>query len=595
MRVDEPPLRTVRQSGRAPVPPVSACAETWVRLLAGRHLEPSLKVGILARIGRFEVVRCLGSGGMGVVMLARDPECRAVADAQSASGLVAIKVPRPELAGIARATERFLTEGRHMLQFEHPHILQVLEIGDSPTQPYIVMPHLRRGNLADHLAQHSPLCEREALRLARELASALLHAHKHGIIHRDLKPANVLLNDRNQAVLTDFGLARTVFNEGVADIHTGHREGTAPYMSPAVARGEAEDTRCDIYGFGALLYEMLSGRPPYTGPSLEAVTGQILRHPPPPVRSLNPSASVPLIRIAQWAMARELRHRYAHMVDLQDDLERVDAGLEPLGPHGHRALLTEPGVPRHTQPSSRPFVALGALLCLTVSALLLWPAPPIARALRRQTTVARADHQFRPAVLPNQTWFVVQDHYLLMLRACAPGHLDVVHRFKLPTPRFALPGAGPDTLCAEVDLVADVNGDGQPELLVRMGDKRSRTASVLACYAVETGQLLWAHHDEHGYLPTILVDLDDDGISSILVTTRASASRGWTTSLVTASGHTRHVASLSHRPVSWRLDRAPEGDGWELVVLDERARLLAFDAELRLLRTNPYEGPGDPP
>jgi serine/threonine protein kinase len=161
------------------------------------------------------VVRSLGSGGMGVVMLARDPEGRAATDNHSASGLVAIKIPRPELAGNARAIERFLTEANHMRQFGHPHILQVLEIGDSSTQPFIVMPHLRRGNLAEYLAKHSPLPEHEVLRLARELASALLHAHHHGIIHRDLKPANVLLNDRNQAVLTDFGLARTVFNEGI--------------------------------------------------------------------------------------------------------------------------------------------------------------------------------------------------------------------------------------------------------------------------------------------------------------------------------------------------------------------------------------------
>ena len=590
MRLEVSPSRAVRPADRNPVAPVSGCAETWFRLLAGRHLEPSLTVGIQARIGRFKVVRCLGSGGMGVVLLARDPEGRAAADTHSASGLVAIKVPRPELAGIASATERFLTEAKHMLQFEHPHILQVLEIGYSSAQPYMVMPHLARGNLADYLQKHFPLSDCEMLRLARELASALLHAHHHGIIHRDLKPANVLLNDRNQAVLTDFGLARSVFNEGVTDIHTGHREGTAPYMSPAVARGEAEDTRCDIYALGALLYEMLSGQPPYTGPNLEAITTQILRRPPPPVRSLNPSASIALTRISEWAMARELRHRYAHMVDLQDDLQRVEANLEPLGPHGHRAPTTELGAQLLARPELRPLLAWAVLIFFAAGALLLCPASPIARTLRGQAAVAHADHHFRPVPLPQHIWFVVKDHYLLMLRARAPAHMEVVHRFRLPAPHFARSEAGPDTLSAEVDLIADLDGDGQLEMLVRAGDNRTRILSVLACYNAESGQLLWAHHHEHGYLPPLLVDLDNDGLPELLVTTRPSTNRGWTTSLLTASGHTRHATSLTHRPVSWRRDHTPEGDGWELIILDESARLLAFDAELNLLRSNPYDG-----
>jgi hypothetical protein len=590
MRLEVSTSRAVRPAGRAQVPPVSGCAETWLRLLAGRHLEPSLTVGIQARIGRFKVVRCLGSGGMGVVLLALDPEGRAAVDTHSASGLVAIKVPRPELAGIACATERFLTEAKHMLQFEHPHILQVLEIGESPGQPYMVMPHLRRGNLADYLEQHFPLSECETLRLARELASALLHAHHHGIIHRDLKPANVLLNDRNQAVLTDFGLARSVFNDGVTDIHAGHREGTAPYMSPAVAQGVAEDTRCDIYAFGALLYEMLSGRPPYTGPSLEAITSQIIRHPPPPVRSLNPSASASLTRIAEWAMARELRHRYAHMVDLLDDLHRLHNGLEPLGPHGHRAPTTQPDAQILTRRSPRPLLALAVLLLFAAGALLLCPASPLARTLRRQAAVAQADHQFRPVTLPRHTWFVVQDHYLLMLRARAPAHMDVIHRFRLPAPHFGLPGPGPGTLDAEVDVVADLDGDGQLEMLVRAGDNRTRIWSVLACYKLESGQLLWAHHDEQGYLPPLLVDLDNDGIAELLVTTRPSVNRGWQTSLLSASGHTLHATSLARRPVSWRQDRTPGGDGWELLILDESARLLAFDGELKLLRSDRYDG-----
>lgn len=581
MRTHASPSRTVRIRGRTPVPPVSGCAETWARLLAGRHLEPSSKVGILARIGRFEVVRSLGSGGMGVVLLARDPEGRAATDAHSASGLVAIKVPRPELAGNARAIERFLTEAHHMRQFSHAHILQVLEIGESPTRPYIVMPHLRCGNLADYLAKNAPLPEHEVLRLARELASALLHAHQHGIIHRDLKPANVLLNDRTQAVLTDFGLARTVFNEGIADIRAGHCEGTAPYMSPAVARGEAEDTRCDIYALGALLYEMLTGRPPYSGTNLEDVTGQILRHPPPRIRSLKPSAQVPLTRIAEWAMARELRHRYAHMVDLQDDLQRVEAGLHPLGPHGHRAPASELPSQSLARPQLRPLLCTAVLLLFAASVLVLCPASPLSKSLRRQASITHAGHPFQTPSLPRNTWFLVQGQHLLMLRARAPAHMDVVHRFLLPNIHFPSAGAGSGTLRAEVDQVVDLNGDGEPELLLRAGDTGSRILSALACYSVRSGQLLWVHQDQNGYRPPDLVDLDNDGIPEILVTSRRTAGQAWTISLLAPDGQTRHATHLPHRPVSWRREPAATGTGWELVILDENARLLVLDAQLR--------------
>jgi formylglycine-generating enzyme required for sulfatase activity len=166
------------------------------------------------------------------------------------------------------------------------------------------------------------------------VAEALHHAHTRGITHRDLKPSNILLDAEGKAQLADFGLLRTFLNDTIVDASQPQLEGTVPYMSPAVAAGKAEDTRCDIYAFGCLLYEMLTGQPPYQGPTVDAVLKQIQDGPPPPIRQLNPQAPAALTAIADHAMARELRDRYASMADVVAELERVAQGKTPIGTHG---------------------------------------------------------------------------------------------------------------------------------------------------------------------------------------------------------------------------------------------------------------------
>jgi len=166
------------------------------------------------------------------------------------------------------------------------------------------------------------------------VAEGLNFAHRRGIIHRDLKPANILLGTEGKACLADFGLARTMFNDTIVDVERPQWEGTAPYMSPAVAAGDAEDTRCDIYAFGALLYEMLTGEPPYKGQSTKEIQKQILAGPPKLITAMNPRADQGLVTVAESAMARELRDRYANMADVLADLERIKNGKPPVGAHG---------------------------------------------------------------------------------------------------------------------------------------------------------------------------------------------------------------------------------------------------------------------
>jgi sugar lactone lactonase YvrE len=210
----------------------------------------------------------------------------------------------------------------------------VLEVSDRPQGPYFVMPFFEQGSLAQRIKPGQGLDGLEVLDIALQVAEGLQFAHRRGIIHRDLKPANILLGPAGKTCLADFGLARSMFNDSIIDVESDQMEGTAPYMSPGVAAGNAEDTRCDIYAFGALLYEMLTGEPPYAGRSTQDIRKQILAGPPKLIRLRNPEADAGLTAVAEGAMARELRNRYADMTDVLADLERIKQGRKPAGPHG---------------------------------------------------------------------------------------------------------------------------------------------------------------------------------------------------------------------------------------------------------------------
>ncbi len=277
-------------------------------------------------LGRYELERMLGAGGMGIVLLARDPSTRQQ---------VAIKLIRPECLQEPNVIRAFLRETHHMARMEHPNVVPVREVSEQPDGPFYVMPYFAQGSLAGRIGGENPLDPDAVPRIARQIADALGYAHGRGIIHRDVKPSNILIADDGRACLADFGLARTVFNDTISGSWQSWCVGTPAYMSPAVAAGEPEDTRCDIYGFGAVLYAMLTGVAPYSGRGVKAVLDQIVVGPPMSIGKLNPAANTYLASIAEGAMARELRDRYACMADIQSDLDRVAAGQAPLGPRGN--------------------------------------------------------------------------------------------------------------------------------------------------------------------------------------------------------------------------------------------------------------------
>ena len=300
--------------------PVSVFVGPVGELIAQHMLLPPPRPGVLAVLDHFEILRVLGGGGMGIVLLARDS--RTGRDA-------AIKLIKTNLVNNQQLVHRFLKEAGHLKRLRHINIVPVEEISERAEAPYFVMPYFERGSLGNRIRPGQSLNTLTILDLAMQVADGLRFAHRSGIIHRDLKPANILVGANDRVCIADFGLARTVFNDSIVDVENRQLEGTAPYMSPAVAAGDAEDTRCDIYSFGALLYEMLTGNPPYKGASTKEILDQIIAGPPRPIKSLNPAADERLVAVAEKAMARELRDRYADMRDILKDLEQIKEGKTP--------------------------------------------------------------------------------------------------------------------------------------------------------------------------------------------------------------------------------------------------------------------------
>jgi len=223
---------------------------------------------------RYRLERELGQGGMATVYLAQDSKHERK---------VAIKVLRSDLAAVIGA-ERFVREIKTIATLQHPHILGLIDSGEVQGTAYYVMPFVEGESLRDRLNREKQLPIPDAVRIASEVASALDYAHRHGVIHRDIKPENILLHD-SQALVTDFGIALAVSTAGGTRMtETGLSLGTPGYMSPEQATGDRQlDRRSDVYSLGCLLYEMLVGEPPHTGPTVQAVIAAVVTKNPEPI------------------------------------------------------------------------------------------------------------------------------------------------------------------------------------------------------------------------------------------------------------------------------------------------------------------------
>ncbi len=287
---------------------------------------------------RYVLERELGRGGMATVYLAQDLRH---------DRRVAVKVLRPELSAVIGA-ERFLTEIRTTANLQHPHILPLFDSGRTAPRAdgtagafvYYVMPYVEGESLRDRLLRETQLPIAEAVRIAGEIASALDYAHRHGVIHRDIKPENVLLHD-GRALVADFGLALAVRGASESRLtETGMSLGTPHYMSPEQAMGEREITaRSDVYALGCVLYEMLTGEPPFTGPTAQAIVARVMTETPRPLTVQRHTIPPHLEAAVLTALEKLPADRFASAAEFADalDEERARRVTVPLRPIPGRA------------------------------------------------------------------------------------------------------------------------------------------------------------------------------------------------------------------------------------------------------------------
>ena len=266
---------------------------------------------------RYRVEREVGAGGMATVYLAHDLKHERD---------VAIKVLHPDL-GAALGAERFLAEIKTTAKLQHPHILPLLDSGAADGLLYYVMPYVRGETLRARMTQEGQLPVEEAVRIARETASALEHAHRQGIVHRDIKPENILLQD-GAALVADFGIALAVQSAGGARMtQTGLSLGTPHYMSPEQATGERiVDARSDVYALGAVTYEMLAGEPPFTGPTLQAVVARLLSDTPRSLTAQRKAVPLHVAAAVMRALEKLPADRFAHAAAFASALESAPPG-----------------------------------------------------------------------------------------------------------------------------------------------------------------------------------------------------------------------------------------------------------------------------
>jgi predicted esterase len=284
----------------------------------------------VALADRYRIERELGSGGMATVYLAHDLKHER---------LVAVKVLRPELAASLGA-DRFLREIKITANLNHPHILPLLDSGEADSFLYYVMPYVEGESLRDRLKRERQLPLEDALKITGEVADALGSAHRHNVIHRDIKPENILLEE-GHAVVADFGVARAISAAGGEQLtETGIAVGTPVYMSPEQASGEVElDSRSDIYSLGCVLYEMLGGEPPHTGPTPQAILARKCVEPVPDLRHVREAVPRTVERVMMQALSSMACDRYATAAEFADALDQAYAeAVAPLPLSGWRIL-----------------------------------------------------------------------------------------------------------------------------------------------------------------------------------------------------------------------------------------------------------------
>ena len=299
---------------------------------------------------RYAIEHEIGAGGMATVYLAEDVKHHRQ---------VAIKVLKPDLAA-ALGPERFLREIEIAARLRHPHILPLYDSGEADGFLYYVMPYVRGESLRERLQREKQLPVEDGIRIAREVADALSYAHTEDVVHRDIKPENIML-EAGHAVVADFGIARAIDAAGGEQLtETGMAVGTPAYMSPEQASGESGlDGRSDLYSLGCVLYEMLAGQPPFTGPTIESLVHQHLAVDPPPITNLRPAVPSEIIGVLARTLAKSPADRFSPVTQFAEALGHV-----PLTGAGAPAQAASAPVRERQMPR----IVVGAVVVMLVVA-----------------------------------------------------------------------------------------------------------------------------------------------------------------------------------------------------------------------------------
>jgi TolB-like protein len=347
------------------------------------------------QISHYRVLGKLGGGGMGVVYEAEDLKL---------GRHVALKFIPENLAGDPKALERFEREARAASQLNHPHICTIHGIEDNNGHPFIVMEKLDGESLKQHISGHALGLE-EVLDIGVQVADALVASHAKGIVHRDIKPANIFMTPGGQVKVLDFGLAKLVHmasdDGGSTDdslTAVGVIPGTAVYMSPEQARSETIDGRSDLFSFGVVMYEMSTGKKPFSGSNSLMTLDAVLHQKPVPPRDLNPKIPTELEGIIGKAMEKDRQHRYQSAAEMKSDLvllrRETESGLVKTGSHTAKLRVTTKTFGHDTRLLKYSLIAVAALLVTVLAAIGAW--------WYKHREVASTEQRNAIAVLPLQ-------------------------------------------------------------------------------------------------------------------------------------------------------------------------------------------------